>query len=725
MTTPRTLARTLIVAVLSLLATHVFFFEYRPGVHRVEIPYDLKSFHYPLADYAYQSLREGRIPQWDPSIYSGLPLVANVQAALFYPPSWLLFAASYGRERLGYQTLEDFVFLHVWFAFLVCFGWLRWRGVHALAALAGAAVFALSGHMMTQLQHQGLVAGYTWIPLGLWGIDQAHRERCWQPFWKTAVASALCFAGGFTTFWTVFAGTMLGFALGQDRRWRMIGGTAAALGVSLALAAVQLLPAWEASGLAVKAPRYVGHRDPWFYLSFVLPNYFDFGIDVPVQTSPGFDYFYLGCAGLVGLGVVVWKRLFRAAAAGLAVVGVNLFLLADPLSAVEPLVNSLPVLSQVCRAWYFTGGVVAGIAIVAATGLDVSLRTRKAALENWTCCLGCAAITAWCVRLLWIWTPGGRDFARGWWSAVDAVASIALFMFAAWLFTRSPDRMRPGVAAALLLLVCVEYKAFGTSKRFNARPVPTFVEFAGSPLPSVPPEAIREMRAHPEYRVAIHKSSIFSTELRHARLTTPQGFDPFIPVEYRTMVGPEKFRFEREFELNPNDRPLLALLGVGYFITREGLDGEFPQDFERILPARGYHHVYQWKDAKPAYGWEGVPGEARTIEWVAERRRIAVESPVGGKFRLAEQYFPGWTATVDGAPVLVERCHQALQCVDVPAGKHTIEFRFQSRWLGAGAAISIGTALVLTLLLVQTQGKGFFPGDRTPPPADVPGRKAA
>ena len=71
------------------------------------------------------------------------------------------------------------------------------------------------------------------------------------------------------------------------------------------------------------------------------------------------------------------------------------------------------------------------------------------------------------------------------------------------------------------------------------------------------------MRAHPEYRVAIHKSSIFSTELRHARRTTPQGFDPFIPVEYRTMVGPEKFRFEREFELNPNDRPLLALLGVG------------------------------------------------------------------------------------------------------------------------------------------------------------------
>src|ERR1700745_1591007 len=95
--------RTRYIVILSFLFTVLFFIEYTPLLRRTHIPYDLEGFHYPLADYAFQAIRHGRFPEWDPSIYCGLSFVGNVQAALFYPLTWLLFAINFGRQTLSYQ----------------------------------------------------------------------------------------------------------------------------------------------------------------------------------------------------------------------------------------------------------------------------------------------------------------------------------------------------------------------------------------------------------------------------------------------------------------------------------------------------------------------------------------------------------------------------------------------------------------------------------------------
>src|SRR5215467_517725 len=158
------------IAAASLLFTILFFIEYTPifrHARNVHIPFDLEAYHYPLADYAFQSVHQGRFPQWDPTIYSGLTFAGNIQAALFYPPTWLMFAFNLGRPKLSYQALEDLTLAHVWLAFLLCYIWLRReRELHALACALGAGVFAFSGYMLHQLQHFGLVAGYAWMPLG-------------------------------------------------------------------------------------------------------------------------------------------------------------------------------------------------------------------------------------------------------------------------------------------------------------------------------------------------------------------------------------------------------------------------------------------------------------------------------------------------------------------------------------------------------------------------------
>ena len=677
-----------------MVLSYAFFYEYLPPVRQVHIPYDLEGYHLPLADYAFQQLKHGRWPQWDSSIYSGMSFAANVQSALYYPGTWLMFAATWGRERLSYQSLEDLNLLHVPLAFTLCFVWLRRRrhqeeAMRDMAALLAAMVYAYSGYMCLQLQHFGLIVAYTWIPLALLGVDEAAERKSWGPMWKVAVASALAFLGGYPPTWLVMAMVVGVYALASPGRWRTAPGVIVALLFSLALSGVQVLPTWEATHFREPELRYgIGIKDPMFFLSYLVPNYFNFGMDVPVMTNIGKEYLYLGVPGIVGVALALWSRRWQVIAPGLAIVAASLIVVINPYALVWDSIKFSSLLADIVRSAYFLAGVTPGLALLAAIGIDDFLQRASGRRMAWAV----VPMVAWGGLELVRWF--GPGFAAGPGSMIDVV--VGLVVFSLGLVAYRGER-RVWLGFALVAFVAVDYKVFGTSKRVNASPGQGKI-YSSTEFGAMNQKAYLETLRYPDYRVVLQEFGPMSADLRHVGWKSPQGFDPFLSTAYRELVTRDgTWKTDREFDLDPTRLDVMQRFGARFVLM-----GEAGAKYKELLAHPryrmvgendSYYKVFEFLDAKPIYGF--AQGTVDVMRRDPEHRVLRVSSEQGGLFTFAEQSYPGWSAMVDGVGAPIEAWEIAFQGVRVPAGAHTVEFVYRERLLSAGMGVSVVSMVLL------------------------------
>lgn len=702
--------RWLAVPLGALLFCAWFFADYTGLARRVHIPFDLELYHYPLAEYAFQALKRGRLPLWDDAQYLGIPFAANLQVALFYPPSWLMYAANLGKDRLPYSALEYFMLGHLYAGFLLCYYWLRnGRALHWLAAILGAAVFAFSTYPPQQLSHMGLVCGYIWFPLGWWGIDRFAATRSYRvSMAMLAAASALCFLAGYPSIWAVFAIAMCAYAIGYG--WRSLLFSAAGLAFSMLLSAVALLPAIEAMRFMQPDPKYgaaSGLSDWRAYLTFLIPNLFDFDLAQALDVHPQKDLFYLGAIAVFGLGCL--RRGTKSLRAPLLALAVTFVFFANIGSFPGRFIEPIGIVSRVLSGWYFLAAIVAVIALLTALGLHRFLQHQPPVshVRTWAFAALIAAGTVWSLRLIYYARYGHSALSSGWLSALDAAAALALAAALAFTIRASTGTRRTLATVVLLLAVAAEYKAFGTSRRLGVELGKARTTHSMHHFPGLSDEGLALLQQARPARVALDATGPTPSLLRFAALTTPHGFDPFLPQQYTDLVRSVNgvFYENRLFHLPP-DPAVWRLFGVRYLLTAEA--GEAfrvlsarPDQFRHVPPFDSYTHVFELIDPQPPYGWDqaGDGGRIENTHWTHERRNFRVTATQSSVFRLSEQFYPGWHATLDGASVEIQRCHLALQCIAVPPGEHHLTFWYQSEWLVRGAMISLAAILALGLFL--------------------------
>ena len=119
----------------------------------------------PWRDFAWNILKGGNLPLWNPLLGMGAPLIANYQSAVFYPPNWLLFilAALGGTGWLAWGQ-GILVVLHLIWAGIGMARLARQFGQSRLAQIVVGLAFSLCGYMVARAGFLTINAAAAWFP---------------------------------------------------------------------------------------------------------------------------------------------------------------------------------------------------------------------------------------------------------------------------------------------------------------------------------------------------------------------------------------------------------------------------------------------------------------------------------------------------------------------------------------------------------------------------------
>lgn len=226
---------------------------------------DAAHFYYPLFQWTTDEWAAGRVPLWNPADGGGMPVVADATSSVFYPGK-LLFALP-GSFAFHFKL---YVVAHAVLAAVGTYRLARHWGNSLQAGAVAAIGFACGGSVAFQHCNVVFLVGAAWLPWAWQAVDDlllAPTKRLASAVWL-AVVLALMIHGGdpqmamhvaigaavyLACVWMTSRGSTSDVltpspeSFERSNVFACLGYLAMAGGVAFALAAVQILPSFEAS----------------------------------------------------------------------------------------------------------------------------------------------------------------------------------------------------------------------------------------------------------------------------------------------------------------------------------------------------------------------------------------------------------------------------------------------------------------------------------------------
>jgi hypothetical protein len=98
-------------------------------------------------------------------------------------------------------------------------------------------------------------------------------------------------------------------------------------------------------------------------------------------------------------------------------------------------------------------------------------------------------------------------------------------------------------------------------------------------------------------------------------------------------------------------------------------------------------------------GKDSAYDAAEIVDYAPERVEISVALESPGWLVLADTFYPGWQASINGQPAEILPVNLLFRAVEVPAGEHAIIFEFKPESARLGMLISGATVLLVGLVL--------------------------
>jgi hypothetical protein len=714
---------------------------------------DALLYFLPLYDATYPRVLHGTLPLWNPYQLCGEPWLASLQGGLFYPGHVLYLFLPLPRAYAASGVL------HLVIAALATFAFCRRAGLGTAPAFLGAVVFALRGRMPYGLVQPNFLEAVAWLPLGALGVLEITGGARRRGIAILALATGLSVLAGYPqpTVYAVYAWTLLLLVLlaGKPAAWRDWLGAGGAYVAGGALgglaAAVQLFPAAELTRIGVRATQEL---DPGTIaqMGFITPAPFILGRG----AIAGDPHAY----GVVVLTVVV-AALVTARHRALAVWAFVLAAISAlfALASWGPLFRlylALPFLSWFRYPHRILVLTDFAVAVAVAIGLDALLDDRdRRRLPALVTLAGLALVVVLAVRgaappatLRAVAVGAGAALVsmilvlRGGWArrgAVLALVALALVEVSrtGWHGVRLPytaaetqayvrhapywqdlatragsDRVwvyRGGLVATLAskLATLYGFRAIDDYEPLSTRRQAEYFNYLseGSPRIVRPPYifqgSISSLEPPPDIAPAATRRRLLDlAALRF--LAMPAGRRTASPVD-------DAFVRDGGFEPGPPFIPGVELYENPHalpraFVTYRTRNAPPTDELLARLAAPDFDPMKEsYVEGAPETGSTAAPPghPARIVLDGESTVEIEATLAADGFIVLADAFYPGWRATVDGLPVAISPTNHLFRGVPVPPGSHRIRFDYRPRSLWVGALASVVASLAILVLLTS------------------------
>ncbi|HEY3444591.1 MAG TPA: YfhO family protein [Paludibaculum sp.] len=654
----------------------------------------------------------GRIPLWEPNQWFGQPLIGQAQPGVAYPLNWVLFALPLRDGWIKQVHLHVyFVLIHLmaaWFAYKLA----RELKCRRLAAVFGASIFSLAGWLGSTEWPQ-MINGAVWAPLVFLYLFRA--TKCRAPIRSSILAGfflGMAWLSGhhqipiFTSL--ACAGVWI-WSLYENRERRLAAAFLVFWAMAGATAAVQILPAQEYGRLA---HRWVGVTDPISWdqkvpydvhktfnfkppnlLGIVIPGYFE-------HSDP-----FLGTAALsmALLGITLaWRRRETRVLTSVAIGGL-LFSLAHHtvfhglLYALVPNVEKARSASMAIFIFGFCASMLAAIGLHHL--LDRPESPWPGRLARSAAIFGGFIFATRFVIMQVKGFPGITEDR-------SMVIALAALLLCATLLGKLAPRT---VALCLLGLFLVEVT--------NSN---------GFFFPSV-----EEKNRTALLRTTSEHSDIAAFLRRQPGMSRFETDESLLAYNFGDWYGlPQANGYLASITsnvvLHETHQPAAKrLLGVAYRI------GNAPTEYfqEDVFTSRTGLKVYRHSDVLPrAFSVHRAvriqqrnqaPAQMKDIEtrtfmlqeppalaecagtdrvviqtYKPTQVKLAASMSCRGMVILADTWFPGWQATVDGKDTPIYEAYGLVRGVVLESGAHSVEFNYRPRSVIFGALLTLLAALV-------------------------------
>jgi len=735
-------------SILLLLLAVLLFFGKTIGTGASLYGSDFVLQFYAWKGFAYDHLRaHGSFPFWNPYLFSGSPFITNIQASMFYPLGFLYYLLP-PEQAYAYSTM-----LHCLWGSILMYLFMRGIAVSPGGSFLSAIVFSYNGYFMGHLYagHLTFVQVYVWIP---W-VFYLLRRFILTLAWRYAVADGLVLGvqmlGGFPqiSFYTLVGCFVMlcfhGLGLLKDRALGPAAktgvGFALMVGAGFALAAVQILPTLEFTGLSTRAGGIsyamatYDSLHPKDLLTFLLPDLYGSPVDSSYWLSDESWHFWEAC-GYVGI-LPLFLVFLRARDTGMRslriffilLVGVALFLAFGKHNPLYPLVYNLPgfhsfrIPAQILFLYVFGMAALAGIGLhhlgQEGAGFNRGTPLFLVAMGALLCLFALSLHLFPFQFFFWLF----RIFSEGPVTHADLTA----------LYHRvslSVDRGALLFLASLLLLFVIRRPG---SLRAYAKPLVCGVVVAdlflfGSQLvkpfeyktPPEKEEAVRHFPKSPDQGRVVTTGDLFRANdgLRYG-FPSVLGYDPLILKRYvqfvlssqglvphdhvvnlETLPRPES-RLLKLLHLNKafingrvqeleNPMPYAALVGKSVLKNEEDvLSFMNRDDFDPrqvvVLESLPKKEMRVSPPEKP------VSGSCTVLHYRSESITLRASVNQPAYLVLSEIYYPGWRAAVNGKKTEVLRGNYLFRVIPLDPGDHEVSLRFVSWPFRCGVLVSLST----------------------------------